>query len=247
MNEAQYKSMFEAEDSHWWYASLHELVLGYLRAEHTRKGLLDMLDAGCGTGRLCQLAAPLGNIRGCDMSETASRLAGSRDIAVFPADLNDADLGQQQYDVIASIDVLYHQAVTDELKVLRKFHGALRPGGMLILQMPAYEWLRSSHDAAVHTRKRYVLGEVRQMLTDSGFLCEKMTYRVSLLMPIIAAVRLARNICLGRQYRGSCDVKPYPPIVNCALKAVMKIENALLGVVSLPFGASVFAVARRPL
>jgi len=246
MNEVEYLTMYEAEDRHWWYVSLHDLVLRYIPRNVPA---LTILDAGCGTGRLLQLLSAFGMVRGCDVSGTALRCCRERGLtAVFQADLNTTILDLDCYDVITSIDVLYHANIGDERAVLEKLHAALKPGGTFILQVPAYEWLRSDHDRAVHTRKRYLRTEVVAMLRDSGFSIDKATYRVGLLMPLIATARLSQRLFQRRDGRTMpvSDVKRTPKAVNALFRAVMKIENQLLRWISFPAGTSVFAVARKP-
>ena len=246
MNEVEYITMYEAEDKHWWYVSLHDLIL---RTIPRNAPVLRILDAGCGTGRLLQLLSAFGSVQGCDASRTALRCCQERGLtAVFQADLNTTTLDLDCYDVITSIDVLYHANIADERAVLKKLHAALKPGGLLIFQVPAYEWLRSDHDQAVHTRKRYLRSEVVAMLGDSGFIIEKSTYRVGILLPPIAMIRLRQRLCRrhGSGTKPVSDVKQSPAPVNAVFRRVMKIENQLLRWISFPAGTSVFAVARKP-
>lgn len=246
MNENEYLTMYHAEDSHWWYTSLHDLILRYVPND---AGALNIFDAGCGTGRLLQLLSAFGTVQGCDASETAIRCCRKRGLSsVMQADLNTMTLEQNQYDVITSIDVLYHADIQDERAVLKKLYAAMKPGGVLIFQVPAYEWLRSDHDRAVHTRRRYLRPEVVALLDDSGFIIDKATYRVGLLLLPIAMVRLSQRVFRNKDAgtKPVSDVKQYSPLVNALLRAALKIENLLLNRISLPFGASVFAVARKP-
>ncbi|KKQ78658.1 MAG: Methyltransferase type 11, partial [Parcubacteria group bacterium GW2011_GWC2_38_7] len=81
-----------------------------------------------------------GEVKGCDISSLALELCGKRKVSVFPADLNLIDLGIERYDVITSIDVLYHQKIQNDSEVLSRFHRALKPGGILILNLPAYNF-----------------------------------------------------------------------------------------------------------
>jgi SAM-dependent methyltransferase len=208
-----------------------------------------MLDAGCGTGRLLQLLTAHGAVEGCDASSVALRYCRRRGITdVVRSDLNNADLGRDRYDVITSIDVLYHQGIKNDRLVVKKMHDALKPGGILVLQVPAYEWLRSEHDIAVHTGRRYTKTQVMRMLKACGFSIETATYRLAFLFVPIVLVRLARNLFSYRRSGAGAasDVKKHAGVVNALLLAVMKVENRLLKRVSLPFGTSVFTVARKP-
>lgn len=249
MLSGEYRTMFEAEGSHWWYVSLHELIRGLVQAERRRKGPLAVLDAGCGTGRLCEVLAPFGSVAGCDRSDLAVRFCGQRGLRnIVPADLNTADLGRERYDVVTSIDVLYHRDIGDELAVLRRLFNALRPGGLLVLQVPAFQALRSTHDDAVQTRRRYTRPEVAALLRSAGFRLELATYRVSLLFPAIAVLRLGRRLIAagGGTADARSDTRLPGAAMNRLLLGIMRFEDRLLRVVRLPFGTSVFALGRRP-
>jgi 2-polyprenyl-3-methyl-5-hydroxy-6-metoxy-1,4-benzoquinol methylase len=248
MNDIEYQSMFAVEDIHWWYVSLHELIISYVAAEYRGKPL-EILDAGCGTGRLCQLLGPYGTVTGIDASELALGFCRQRGLNnVYHADLNHVDLGEGRYDLITSIDVIYHRAIVDEGKVLTKFFTALKPGGMLIINLPAFEFLRSTHDIAVQTRRRYTRGELAALLARSGFAVEKSSYRIAFLFPPIALYRFIRRISPHAQNpeHVTSDVYPPSPLLNATLLAVSRLENAMQRMVSLPFGTSAFLIARRP-
>jgi len=248
MNTIEYTRMFECEDTHWWYVALHKLINRYIARERKAKGRIDMLDAGCGTGRLCQLSAGLATVKGCDSSDQALALCGKRNLPfVFKADLNIADLGQNLYDVITSIDVLYHKAIDDDGLVLNKLYIALKPGGVLILNLPAYEFLKSSHDIAVHTKKRYTRALVSALLIKNGFVVEKISYRIAFLFFPIAGYRWALRL-LHRHLQDQAvesDVQLPSRFINRLLLLLTLAENYIVERRSLPFGLSVFAVARK--
>lgn len=246
MQDAEYQKMYEAEDTHWWYASLHDLILRSLpKASRNR---LRIFDAGCGTGRLLQLMADRGEIHGCDISDLSVKYCRARGLAVEQDNLNAADLRQCSYDVVTAIDVLYHEWVLDDRRVLKKLYNGLKPGGTLILQVPAYEWVRSDHDKAVLTRRRYTRQQVVAMLNDSGFEIAKATYRVSLLFVPIVIVRIIQRYSgnIDSEVPRSSDVRKHSAGMNALLTAIMRAENILLKSCSLPFGTSIFAVARKP-
>jgi SAM-dependent methyltransferase len=251
MEDVEYQRMFEAEEGHWWYAGLHDLVMRYARAERARAGrALSMLDAGCGTGRLCQLLEPLGEVTGCDIHPLALQATERRGIArVLRRDLAADELGDEQFDLITSMDVLYHRLVSNELAALRNLHRALRTGGLLLFQVPAFESLRGTHDVAVHTRRRYRRKQVARMLTGAGFDVEFSTCRLSALFPAALAWRMFSRLTALRASNGNVvsDVAvPPSSAVNRLLLFYLKVENRLIAAgLRLPFGTSVFAVARK--
>ena len=248
MNEREYAQMFSVEESHWWYVALHELILHHVAKEAARRGSLQIFDAGCGTGRLCQLMQPLGSVSGCDFSDQALTLARQRGLTdLCQQDLNLLELKPESYDVITSIDVLYHQWITDDVAVLRRLHDGLKPGGVLLLNLVAWPFLYSDHDVAVHTRERYTRPVLRERLTAAGFSIERLSYRVSLLFPPIALYRLLsrRPDPNAAASVVASDVHPPPAWLNRSLLALMRVENYLLSRRDLPLGTSIFAVARR--
>jgi len=248
VNRREYRQMYAVEDRHWWYVTLHDLILRAVAGERRRQGRgLRILDAGCGTGRLCQLMAPFGDVSGCDLSADALAFCRERGVTVFRADLNALDLPAGHFDVITSIDTLYHNWISDDAAVVAAFHRALRPGGILILNLVAFESLRSSHDVAVQTRRRYTRPQVVTMLRGAGFDVELATYRLGLLFPPIALVRLLRRFTTfgtaPEEVRS--DVKPMPGPVNSLICRLAGLENRIIPHCSIPLGTSVFVVARR--
>jgi 2-polyprenyl-3-methyl-5-hydroxy-6-metoxy-1,4-benzoquinol methylase len=249
MNEREYRQMYQVEDFHWWYVALHELIASVVAREHSGSEQLHILDAGCGTGRLCRILERFGRVSGCDISDDALECCRERGLTdVFKADLNTAVFPTASYDIITSIDTLYHKAIEDESVILSRFYDALKPGGLLIINLVAHEFLRSTHDIAVHTRKRYTRSEVVSLLEESGFRVEMATYRLGLLFPPIASYRLLRRWLNFRSdaEQIASDVRVPNPLINRFLLGLTRLENRLLLKSSIPFGTSVFAVGRRP-
>lgn len=249
MNVAEYRRMFNAEDRHWWYVSLHEAVLALVAAEAAAKGPLEIFDAGCGTGRLAELLAPYGAVSGCDASPEAIAFCAERGLTgMKQINLEDVTLPPDHFDVITCIDVLYHRAIADDVDILRKLRIALKPGGLLIIHLVADPSLYSSHDLAVHTRERYTRPQLRGRLEQAGLVIERLSYRLSVLYPLIATWRRSRqrDPANDRQTEEvTSDVSLPPFLINSALLTLMRMENWLLRHLDLPFGSSLLAVCRR--
>ena len=147
------------------------------------------------------------------------------------------------------MDVLYHRAVTDEEAVLKKLRRSLKKGGLLIIQVAAFESLRGAHDVAVHTRRRYRRGEVVSLLEGAGFTVEFASYR---LLAWFLPALLWRGFTRLRPSRSSDGktlsdlASPVLSWMNQLLATCVKVENRLLiGGIRLPVGTSVFALARK--
>lgn len=250
MNAREYDVMFAVEAQHWWYVGLHELILRRVAREAQLKEgrTLAILDAGCGSGRLAELLSPFGSVLGCDHSPLALAHARRRGVEVLAADLNDVDLGADRYDVITSIDVLYHRAIHDDLAVMQRLTRALKPGGLLILNLPAGEWLRSRHDQAVHTRQRYNRKTILSLLTRSHLQVETVSYRLASLLPLIAVHRWTQRILDASRPEAEIpsDVKLPSALTNRFLLGMVRLENRWVELGRVPCGSSIYAVARRP-
>jgi SAM-dependent methyltransferase len=251
MEELEYERMAAAEERHWWYVGLHDFLLRLVRCASTQRGnSLAILDAGCGTGRLAQLLASFGEVTACDLHPLALEATARRGIQrVLQSDLASSELGTENYDLITCIDVLYHRRIRDEAAALCNLHRALRSGGRLLLQVPAFEALRGSHDVAVHTRRRYRRSDVANLLREAGFTVEWTTCRLfPLFLPMLAWRVLSRGRLDGSA--GKCvasDVAELPPsFLNRLLLACVQIENRLITAgLRFPLGTSLFASAKK--
>jgi SAM-dependent methyltransferase len=251
MEPVQYAIMRAAEERHWWYVGLHDLVLRWTRAEAARLGRLpNILDAGCGTGRLAQLLQGVGYVTGCDLHPLALESARQRGVAtLWQRDVAADPLGDAGFDVITCMDVLVHRTIRDEAVVLRRFHHALRPGGCLILQVAAFQVLRGAHDAAVHSLRRYRRPHLAALLEGAGFTVEFSSYRLPLFfLPLLLRRAWTRGAVEPGETPGSSDIAASQlPGINVLLTALVKAENFFLTAgAQMPFGTSVIARARKP-
>ena len=144
------------------------------------------------------------------------------------------------YDLIALLDVLEH--VPDDLGSLRAIHMRLKPGGVLLLTVPANPWMWSAHDAAHHHFRRYTKKQLEELFLRSGLDIQLLSHFNSLLFPLVAAARV-----LGKITRKEFGRRPSSKRSGqCGPQLVFGMEASLIGRVPLPFGVSLVAVVRRP-
>lgn len=207
-----------------------------------------ILDAGCGTGGVLRKLGASRRLFGLDRSPLALERARRR--GAFPlcrGSVTRLPYRSGSFDLILSLDVLYHRGVESDLEALREFRRCLRPGGFLILNLPAFESLRSSHDLAIHTGRRYRRGQLGRLLEEAGLAPVRITYWNTTLFPAIALfrwLRRGRAASPGRAPDPS-DVAPVPLPFDRILGWVLDLERVWLRALDLPFGLSLFAVARR--
>lgn len=246
MEAEEYATIYALEQTHWWYVGMLRNSLNLLERYLPARRPLDVLDAGCGTGGAMLQLQRYGRVAGFDFSPIALNFCRQRGLGrTAQGSVSDVPFASGQFDVVTSFEVLYHANVPDDVGSLREFARVLRPGGLLLLRLPAFEWLRSSHDAMVHTRHRYTKDEVGSKLAAAGLQPRRVTYANSLLFPSVVGVRLLQRV-LGHGESKESDVKETSPLVNGTLLRVLGLEGALLNRLDLPLGLSVLAIAQKP-
>jgi ubiquinone/menaquinone biosynthesis C-methylase UbiE len=236
--------MDAAEDGMWWYRAAHARILDALRARPGVPGPL--LDAGCGTGGLLKRLAqemPEREAIGLDFVFDATRRARAKSGRLAVAgDINRLPFADASFGAIVSIDVLYHISV-DPAAALAELLRVLRPGGTLVMNLPAYDWLMSAHDIRTHTARRFTRGRAVRLLRDAGFADIRSGYWNGLLLPLMVVQRKI----VKRRPDASSDVTHFPPLIDRGLMAASMADRWLgRHGMALPFGGSVLSVATRP-
>ena len=247
MEHAEYEVMAAVEDRHWWYGGMRAISAALLDEAFAGHHDLAILDAGCGTGGNARFLRRYGRVAGIDLAADALTLGGPRvPGALARASVLDLPFADSSFDLVTSFDVLYHRAVPDETRALCEVRRVLKPGGRLLIRLPAYEFLRSKHDRAVHTRRRYTLASARELMSAGGLDVERCSYINTLLFPIPLAQRLLER-ALPTLERGDSDLALPAPLINEALRWPLATEAAWLAHGgSFPIGLSIIMRARRP-
>ncbi len=236
MESAEYDLMDAVEARMWWYRALRHRLLAALAGVHGR-----VLDGGCGTGGLLTALAPLPGVQPVGLEyapAAAARAAAKSGAPVAGGSINALPFADASFAAAVSADVLCHAGV-DPPTALAELRRVLAPGGRLVLNMPAYQWLLSAHDRRVHNTRRVTAGGLRAMLTAAGFARVRVRYWNTLLLPLMIAQRkfLTRD-------ESASDVAAFPPLLDAMFFAATEIERHLP---ALPAGGSVLAIAERPL
>jgi SAM-dependent methyltransferase len=246
VERSEYDRLAAAEERMWWFRGLHDNLVAAL-AGATAAPVHSVLDAGCGTGglllRLAQ-ALPEATPVGLDIDAGAAAAArGKSRCAVCVGSVARLPFADARFDAILSADVLCHRGV-DERATLAGFRRCLKPGGALVLNLPAYPWLYSAHDAAVDNARRYNRVQLHDMLAAAGFAGIRSGYWNSFLFPLMV---LRRKLWRGGGSGPRSDVALLPAAVERFFGAVMALENRLLRAGrALPFGGSILAIAVKP-
>lgn len=244
MRRAELARMFELEDSYWWFVARRHLVHDLLVRYRPRRGGLRVVDVGCGTGATLSVLGRFGAITGIDRSADAlhySMLRGPHELVRGRAE--ELPVRDGSADIVTALDVLEH--IGDDARAAAEFARVLRPGGVLLVTVPAGPALWSEHDEALDHLRRYRAARLRRLLVQAGLEVERLSPVICALLLPVAALRLMQRF--GRRKKGrprtAFIVPPRP--VNWLLTVLLLLETRWLVRFDLPAGVSLMAVARK--
>ncbi len=235
------------EDVHWWFIARRRILLGILNRYigASTNGARRILDVGCGTGTMLTYLARFGDAQGVDIDPEAIEYCHARGLTkVSQSGADTLPFDNDTFDLVTALDVIEH--IDDDLGAMRETRRVLRPGGRLLMTVPAYRFLWGRQDEINLHKRRYVAREVRNRLKSAGFDVEKLTYMNALLFPAIAAIRLVRRVLPTPVETTSDFAFPAPRPLNYLLSELFGAERYVLGRFDIPFGVSILALAQKP-
>ncbi|MBL1277263.1 MAG: class I SAM-dependent methyltransferase [Ectothiorhodospiraceae bacterium] len=242
MDASLYQQMRELEDRHWWFRGRRAIVVSQLQTSHLPKQA-KILDLGCGTGGNLAMLSQFGDVIGAELDEQAAIMARERGVApVVRGKLPDAlPLSASSFDCVTLLDVLEH--IVDDRSTLMAVNKLLVPDGRVLITVPAFPFLWGPHDEAHHHQRRYRAKPLAALLRDTGFEVIKLSYCNTWLFPPAAAVRLVRKVFPKGNAGTELALPPAP--LNAMLAMLFASERHLLRHMTLPFGISLLAVAKK--
>jgi len=188
--------------------------------------------------------ARYGIAEGVDIDEEAIEYCHARGLErVSRASAETLPFASSTFDLVTALDVVEH--TDDDLEVLREIRRVLRPGGRLLLTVPAFKFLWGRQDEISLHKRRYIASQVRARLQLAGFDVERLTYLNVFLFPGIVAIRLFRHLLPAPPSLESDFAFPAPRPLNSLLGAVFSAERFLLARYNMPFGVSIMALAKK--
>jgi SAM-dependent methyltransferase len=234
------QAMLDVDEHHWWYRGRRKIVGTELARLGLPAGAM-VLDAGCGSGRTLEDLASYGEVHGIELDPDAAAYAGSRGVGgVKVGRIEELPWRDGTFDLITALDVIEHTA--DDRRALAELRRVTKPGGWLLVTVPAYQALWSLHDVANHHYRRYSRRSLRLAAIEAGWKVRRTTSFNTVLLPPAALVRLAQ-----RNRRPDSDYQPQlklgPTWLNGMLERPLRAEASWLGRGrSLPAGLSLLAV-----
>jgi len=243
MQQHTYSLMYEVEGHHWWFYGRRQIITSFIesilpRNQNPRPRILDV---GCGTGANLEMLAEFGDAEGVDVSTDALSFCRQRG-------LNSVKLGEaeklpypdQSFDLVTALDVVEH--LDDDLAGLREMHRVLKPGGHVMMFVPAFMFLWGVQDDVSHHRRRYTMKQLKDRVAAAGFEIERATFaNITFFMPTL----LGRVLMRVTGFRPESENNLTIGFLNKPLGMILGAEHHWLRRFNLPFGVSAICVARR--
>jgi len=234
----------ELEETHWWYRGRRRVIAKVLRRVALQPGA-EILDAGCGSGRNMVDLARLGTVTGAEIADVSVARARDRGVGeVVQCSITELPFPDAQFDLAVSFDVVEH--IEDQLQALSELYRVVRPGGTLVVTVPAYQWLWSEHDVINHHQRRYTARTLRAPAAQVGWKQVRTTYFNGFLLPLaVVHRRLARRSHMVGE--PVSDLERTPERLNTVLEWPLRFEALVIGMGwRIPAGLSLAAVFRKP-
>lgn len=242
MTPQAYEDMARVQGTHWWYAARRRILRAQLQSLELPAGAR-ILEVGSGTGANLAVLREFGEVTGLEMSARAithaQRQSPPGQVTVvqgsFPEDI---DRLTGRFDLVCLLDVLEH--LPDDAHALQRLNDLLRPGGRILITVPAFAWLWGPHDTHHHHHRRYDRPQLRAACQRAGLCVVRMGHFNTVLFPLAVASRL-----LDRWRRHADAAVRVPPApVNWLFERLFGVERFWTARAQLPVGLSIMAVVR---
>ena len=243
MEASVYEAEFENESTHWWFVQRRNLFARLLDPD-LKPGNARFLDVGTSTGTNLRLLTGLGfsNVVGVELNPDAAEFARKKTgVEVVVADSTALPFENNEFDCVFATDVIEH--IENDEAALKELARVLRPGGKLIITVPAFMSLWGLQDDLSHHHRRYRMHQLRRVVVGAGLTINESFYFNFLLFPAVFLVRrLMRVFPLRIRSEGDLNAGG----LNFVLSAVFNLDCRLARRLRVPFGVSACVVCSRP-
>jgi SAM-dependent methyltransferase len=242
MNNNEYQKLYNFENFYWWHIGRRHIIqslLSKIPLEQNSK----ILDAGCGTGGNIKILSRFGKVVGIDSSPEAIKFCEKRGFKnVKLGNIENTDFSDNSFDLIVALDILEH--LNNDVGALKEFHRILKKDGYILTSVPAYQFLWSEHDVALHHKRRYSIKGFNYCLSKANFQTVKKTYAIAFTAPVVFIYRIIQKIFpVFNKKSSNYVILPIP--LNNFFIFLLRTEAFLLKYINFPFGISIIHIAKK--
>ncbi len=233
------------EEWNWWFVSRRKTILSLL-SETDKKAKI--LDIGCAGGPLLNDLKKAGfvNAVGADFSPEAVAKCAARGLKAYEADAHNLPFEPNSYDLLIASDSLEHLEFDE--KALANWFSILKPGGRILIFVPAYMFLWSEQDVVNFHFRRYTRSNLAAKMQKAGFeVTRKGYWNFGVFFPTAifrVLQRMKNKISPSKEAKD--QLSGFSPTTNKMLISWMNFENKMFKGMPFPCGVSVFAEATKP-
>lgn len=240
MQDNHYYLMHEKEKNHWWYRVRRKMVCDIITKQKVLSKIINpkILDIGCGPGEFARELEKIGNYYGLDKSETAVNYCKEKISSVKVGDILNIPYEDNYFDVVLALDVLEH--VEDDERALMELRRVVNKNGIVIIFVPAFDFLWSITDVLSNHYRRYTLGIFGEKIKKNGFKVLKRSYFNFFLFLPIAFIRLFIRL-FGIKAKSELETG----FLNNFLYYIFMIESKIINYVNFPFGVSILFIIKK--
>jgi ubiquinone/menaquinone biosynthesis C-methylase UbiE len=236
----------EFEDDYWWFVGRRKIIMTLLEKylAYPDKTSLKILDLGCGTGANSKSLSEFGEVCASDYSLTALNHVRERGIdKLINCSASNLPFRPGTFDIIAFLDVLTY--FKDDVQVLKELRSCLKKEGTIFISVPAFQFLWSNHDVAVRHLRRYNSSSLIKAIKKSGLQDLRISYFISFVFPFIAIYRIITRWLKLNKKNAQTDLIRMPMFIDKTLRQTLFLESKIIRQRNLPFGLSLFCIAKN--
>ena len=231
-----YRTLYE---KHWWWRAREEILVDELRRRFPKRAHLSILDVGCGDALFFGRLSEFGDAEGVESDPELVNANGPNRARITVAPFDASFQPRKNYDLILMLDVLEH--LDEPEHALCRAVELLKPGGIIVVTVPAFHLLWTNHDRLNRHRTRFTKRSFARLASASGMEIKASRYFFVWLAAAKLALRIVEAILPAHP-----RVPGIPsPWINEFLYHFSRIEEKLARILYLPIGSSLLAVGER--
>jgi 2-polyprenyl-3-methyl-5-hydroxy-6-metoxy-1,4-benzoquinol methylase len=238
--DAQYALNYrELYEKHWWWRARERFILATLKGLRSQGSWDSILDVGCGEGLFFDCLKELGEVEGVETNPSLVTHENRWKQQIYVSTFDAMFQTNKQYSLILMLDVLEH--LPNPMVCLRRAEDLLGPAGNLLITVPAFSCLWTTHDELNHHVSRFTKKTLSELISRTALKIHNLRYFFHWMFPVKLLIH-CKEMC----FRTDPSIPEVPAYhINAVLYRLSILEQKLFSARALPFGSSLLAVCTK--